>query len=292
MTRSFCDYNSKVDYFAVLGVHFDACPKTVKLAYRKMARRYHPDVSKIHDAQKKFQEMAFAYEVLSKYRDTYCADFLAQQRRNQSGMPTKSEPTPSPQSKYAHTSTTSDDAQRQTQKDRAQNDQGSSHGQSGSPFNRYRAYQPINGKDRAITYPLTLRYAIRLLKLGTFYIPALKVQMKFTREALEGKTFRLAGKGYSGLYGGQNGDYLVRFEIKSDNRDWLLKGADLYGRITVEAQKLVAGTQLKVDVPTGACEICIPADYQLDQFVCVEGMGLPAQAEESAGHLYTLLIPA
>ncbi len=52
----------------------------------------------------------------------------------------------------------------------------------------------MRGKDRVITYPLTLRYAIRLLKIGYFYIPGLKVKMKFTREAFADKTFRLKGK--------------------------------------------------------------------------------------------------
>ncbi|HHS99998.1 MAG TPA: J domain-containing protein [Thiomicrospira sp.] len=277
-----CKYDVSIDYFAVLGVHFDACPKTVKLAYRKMARRYHPDVSKIFDAKNKFQEMAFAYEVLSKHRDGYCSAFKLYQKRHKqhsSVVATAQKPynsgSQSESEKNSHTQSNSE----------------SSHKQASQRYGKASS-KPIDGKDRIITYPLTLRYAIRLLKLGHFYIPSLKVRMKFTREALTGKTFRLAGKGYRGLFGGKDGDYLVRFEIKNDNKHWHLKGADLYGRINVSEKQLVAGTQIKVNVPTGSCQLLIPEDYQANQFVYVEGMGLPAEAANKAGHLYTLLIPA
>ena len=67
------NFDSTKDYFAVLGVHHDACDKTIKLAYRKMARRYHPDVSKIYNAVVKFQEVAEAFEVLTKkHKESYC----------------------------------------------------------------------------------------------------------------------------------------------------------------------------------------------------------------------------
>jgi len=74
-------YDISKDYFALLGVHHQACEKTIKQAYRKMARRYHPDVSKIHNATEKFQEIAEAYEVLTRFRDAYWRDFSRGQGR-------------------------------------------------------------------------------------------------------------------------------------------------------------------------------------------------------------------
>lgn len=276
-----CKYDVSIDYFAVLGVHFDAPPKTVKLAYRKMARRYHPDVSKIFDAKNKFQEMAFAYEVLSKHREGYCSGFKLHQKREK---------------KYSSDFDSAENSSKSasdTKSAKSSTSKSNSESNSKQSSNDYfkQASKPIDGKDRTITYPLTLRYAIRLLKLGHFYIPSLKVKMKFTRLALTGKTFRLSGKGYRGLFGGKNGDYLVRFEIKNENKHWHLKGADIYGRINVSEKQLVTGTEIKVDVPTGSCQLLIPDDYQADQFLYVEGMGLPAEAANKAGHLYTLLVP-
>ena len=52
------------DYYAILGVKRDASADDIKTAYRRLARKYHPDVSKEKDAEEKFKEMAEAYETL------------------------------------------------------------------------------------------------------------------------------------------------------------------------------------------------------------------------------------
>lgn len=95
---------------------------------------------------------------------------------------------------------------------------------------------------------MTLRYAIRLLKLGFFYIPSLKVKIKFTREAFEGKTFRLEGRGYSGLFGGKKGDFLVRFNIKLDSTQFQLEAGDIYGVLSVPTALLQKGKKIGVKV--------------------------------------------
>lgn len=271
-------YDASVDYFSVLGIHYDACEKTVKLAYRKMARRYHPDVSKIHNATQKFQEVAQAYEVLTKYREHYCADHArtCRNRFNRQARTTQSSATPSTRSSQSEPV----DATHQT---------------SGG-YHAYGSYrrqqQPIRGKDRLITYPLTLRYAIRLLKIGFFYIPGLQVKMKFTREAFSDKTFRLKGRGYTGLFGGEPGDFLVRFAIKLESLRWELKGSDLYGVVSVPRTLLVAGSTLEIDTPAGAMAITIPYNYSSDSYIKIQNMGLPADGNYLAGHLYTKLIAA
>ena len=52
------------DYYKIMGVSQDASDKDIKMAYRKLARRYHPDISKEPNAEEKFKEMGEAYEVL------------------------------------------------------------------------------------------------------------------------------------------------------------------------------------------------------------------------------------
>jgi curved DNA-binding protein len=52
------------DYYATLGVQRDAAPEEIKRAYRKLARKYHPDVSKLPDAEERFKEVNEAHEVL------------------------------------------------------------------------------------------------------------------------------------------------------------------------------------------------------------------------------------
>jgi curved DNA-binding protein len=52
------------DYYAILGLARDATPEDIKKAYRKLARKYHPDVSKEPNAEEKFKEVAEDYETL------------------------------------------------------------------------------------------------------------------------------------------------------------------------------------------------------------------------------------
>jgi len=255
-------------YFAVLGVHYGACEKTVKVMYRKMARRYHPDVSTIHDAQKKFQEIAFAYEVLKKYRKAYCLDYECYSK-----------------SKKASASYTG--ASHRSAYQPKTNPKKSTKEYSNQT---YHAHRPIHGKDRLITYPLTLRYAIRLLKLGSFYIPGLKVKMKFTREAFEKKTFRLKNKGYKGLFGGKSGDYLVRFTIKLDSVRFQLEGGDIYGTFYIPPLLIKGGKKLELESPSGRLSFTVPNHYNSSDFLKLKGMGLPSDGETKAGNFYIRLI--
>ncbi|BCN93264.1 DNA-binding protein [Thiomicrorhabdus immobilis] len=281
------NYDVSVDYFAVLGVHYGACSKTVKLAYRKMARRYHPDVSKIHDAQSRFQDIAFAYEILSKYRDSYCHEFNLRKIRAQNVKSKVDKQTPEePQSNPSGFT-----ADAEQKKSSAESKAGANQQQRGSAnYSAYRSQKPINGKDRVINYPLTLRYAIRLLSLGHFYIPGLKLNMKFTREAFEEKTFRLEGKGYSGLFGGKPGNFLVKFTIKIDSVRYKLLNGDIYGSFTVPKALIKPGEAIRLDVVSGKVELQIPENYSAEKFIKVDGMGLPADEVTPAGDLYVRLI--
>lgn len=255
-------FDSSKDYFAILGIHPEASDQIIKQAYRKMARRYHPDVSKIHNATEKFQEISEAFEVLTKHKESYWKAFC---KHNQTRPHNRRE------SSYNQ-----------------QSDASSAPNENHSNQKR----QPIRGKDRVITYPLTLRYAIRLLKLGHFYIPGLKVRMKFTREAFSGKTFRIKGKGYPGLYGGDNGDYLVKFNLKMTGMKWELKGSDIYGTIDIPKPMLVAGNHLELESPAGLMSLTVPTDYCSNDYIRVENMGLPGDDINKPGHLFAKLIAA
>lgn len=255
-------YDATKDYFAILGIHQQAASDDIKRAYRKMARRYHPDVSKIHNAKEKFQEIAEAYEVLTKHKDAYCQDFNYSQNRART------------QSHHSRQSAQSS---------------GANHAKR-SAF--WRSQTPIPGKNREITYPLTLRYAIRLLKIGYFYISGLNLRMKFTRLAFTGKTFRIKGKGYQGLFGGPPGDFFVRFELHLESLKWELRGSDIYGTVQVPRLLLQPGQKLELDSPSGFMTLWVPQNYSPDEYIQVENMGLPGDELNRPGHLYAKLVAA
>src|SRR5579862_2450026 len=74
------------DYYEVMGVARDATEAQIKQAYRKLARKYHPDVSKEKDAEAKFKEVREAYEVLKDPEKKRAYDQLGQRRHGQQGF--------------------------------------------------------------------------------------------------------------------------------------------------------------------------------------------------------------
>jgi len=75
------------DYYAILGVDRGASPDDIKKAYRKLARKYHPDVSKEPNAEEKFKEMAEAYETLKDPEKRAAYDRLGQHDPGQEFQP-------------------------------------------------------------------------------------------------------------------------------------------------------------------------------------------------------------
>lgn len=255
-----------------------------------MARRFHPDVSKIHNAKARFQQVAEAYEVLERHRDSYCRAYeqslkTSVKRRNkaQDAGKRNAKSSAKQQSDYSR------------EKCRQRGKKHSSSSKRQEENNRYGfdsyGQMPVDGKNREVVYPMTLRYAIRLLRMGSFYIPGLKVQMKFTRQAFEGKTFRLKGKGYKGIFGGKSGDYLVRFNIKVDEKRYQLEGGDIYANFEVPRLFLKPGKKLFLDSPSGRVEWRVPQDPNLSDYIHFRKMGLPADREKAAGDLYAKIIP-
>ena len=66
------------DFYKVLGVSKDASDDDIKKAYRKLARKYHPDVNKTKEAEEKFKDISEAYDVLSKKEDRQKYDAIRQ----------------------------------------------------------------------------------------------------------------------------------------------------------------------------------------------------------------------
>lgn len=257
-------FDAQKDYYAVLGVT-QACELAViKAAFRKLARQYHPDVSDHPLATSRFQEVSEAYDVLSRHRQSYdsaaqalkLAAQQATQRRASAGF-----------------------SSNQTSHD--------SSFQRAKPKTNFGHWEPdtIAGRDRNMVYPLTLKYAFRLLKEGCFLVPSLNAKIPFDGSALSGKQYRFPGKGFPGLFGGRAGDYVVSFKL-THHSAFKIRGGDLYMLLKVPKTLWQNGGEMYFDAPTGLFKVKIAKEVKVGSYIRFPKKGLPADRHQPGGHLY------
>lgn len=258
-------FDASKDYYSVLGVAPECELSAIKIAFRKLAREYHPDVSDHPLAKSRFQEVSEAYEVLSRHRQSYDAAVLA--LRQAAAEATRT----SHQNTWQNTRASDPPPRPQPQPQRP-------------TFGHYEA-DAIHGRDRTMVYPLTLKYAFRLLKQGYFHIPSLDTRIPFDSAAMGGKTFRFPGKGFPGLFGGRAGDYVVSFKL-THHSAFKIRGGDLYMLMKIPHSQWQTGGELYFDAPTGLFKVKVPPCAKAGSYIRFPHKGLPADRHQPGGHLY------
>ncbi len=279
------------DYYKLLGVAKDATDKEIKSAYRKLARKYHPDVNQNNkQAEEKFKQINEAYEVLSdatkrqKYNHLG-ADWRRWQQQGRS-------PNDFDWSQWAgggpggRRYTTADDL-------------GDLFGGGGGIFSDFfgqifgsrgggrQRYQqmPQQGRDRTQEVEISLedayRGATRILTLGdkqrTVKIPA---------GAKTGTMVRFAGEGNAGLMGGRAGDLYLRIVVRDDPR-FERKGDDLYSTVPVDMYTALLGGKAPVQTFGGVLMLTIKPGTQNGQTMRLRGKGMPnLRRKGTEGDLY------
>jgi curved DNA-binding protein len=267
------------DYYKVLGVERGASDDEVKKAYRRLARKYHPDVSKEKDAKERFQEVAEAYETLKdkEKRDAY--DNLG---RHASGQEFR--PPPDWFDRFGRGGSRGGNAF----EDIDLSDLFESLGVRGTMRGGRgrRASVPIPGEDYAVTVRLTLEEAAS----GTareFRINDQTIQARIPKGAGDGERLRLRGKGGPGANGGPPGDLYLQIELEPHPL-FRASGHDLDIEVPIAPWEAALGAQ--VDVPTldGLVSMKVPAGTRSGQKLRIAGKGLPKPGGD-AGDLYAVL---
>ncbi|MCY1273792.1 Curved DNA-binding protein [compost metagenome] len=274
------------DYYAVLGVEADADDKTIKTAYRRLARKYHPDVSQEAGAEDRFKEVAEAYEVLGDAQKRAEYDELRRYGGRQ-GQPF--EPPPGWQS---HAGGSEGMHGEQDFSDFFESLFGAARGRAQPRARR--------GRDLEVELPIFLEesqsgdsksVAFALPQFGDDGRRLADVQktlnVKIPAGVADGERIRLKGQGAPGGAGGPAGDlYLVIRLVPHPLFD--VDGRDLI--VTVPVAPWEAALGAKVTVPTlgGRIHLSVPADSQSGQRLRIKGKGL---ADKQGGHgdLYALL---
>jgi len=274
-----------IDYYQALGITKSATDKDIKAAYRKMARKYHPDVNpNDKDAQKKFQEINEANEVLSdpekrKKYDQYGKDWKhADQFQSQGqGRPSGGRST----GQQDYTGSFSD----QNFSDFFSSMFGKSSGQS--------RQANFKGQDFNAELRLNLRDVYTTQK-QTITVNGKNIRLTIPAGIENGQTIKIKGHGGPGINGGPGGDLFITFSIPNDP-EFKRVGNDLYKNVEIDLYTAVLGAEITVDTMSGKVKLPVKPETQYGTKVKLKGKGFPVYKNENQfGDLYityTVKIP-
>jgi curved DNA-binding protein len=272
------------DYYDVLGVSRDASEDEIRAAYRRLARRYHPDVNKEEGAEDRFKEVSEAYEVLRDPEKRERYDRLGPNWK--AGQDVSGAPGFNGFQGF-------DDVR----VDFGGGDFGGADfsdffeglfggragGRRGGRAGGFASGFSGRGSDQEAVLELTLEEAAaggrRQLSLGD----GRDYEVNIPRGVRDGQRIRLAGEGGRGLGGGPPGDLYLRVRLKPHPR-FRLKGDDLEVDLPVAPWEAALGAT--VDVPTlnGRARLKVPAHSSCGRRLRLRGEGMPTS--NGAGDLY------
>lgn len=292
------------DYYKTLGVEKKADDNTIKKAYRKLARKYHPDVNKESDAEKNFKEVAEAYEVLKdpekrKAYDEFGADWKAgkEQKENQKQYYRKYQSSAGQGRSGGGFDTGGFDFEDLggEYSDFFENLFGQRRGSRASQGRRTSFSRKGQDLDASISIPLEDAYkgATRMISLqlpkiddsgAIKYVPE-TLNVKIPKGVHHGKKIRLAGKGGPGVGGGAAGDLYITVEYRS-SPNYHVEGGDVYINLPVAPWEAALGESVSVPVPSGEIKLKIPKGSASGKKLRLKGKGIPSK---NPGDLYVVI---
>jgi len=263
------------DYYKIMGVDRQASADDIKRAYRRLARKYHPDVSKEKDAEERFKEIGEAYEVLRDPEKREAYDTLGTRRPGEDFQAPPG----------WHFS------------ERGADDFGAAgHGDYSDFFDQLfgragmqgggRAGFRSRGFDTAAQVEVTLEEAFRgterMLSLQRVRVDeqgrpqpyAQQLNVKIPAGVTDGQQIRLAGQGQAGAGGGAAGDLFLEVKLRP-HRWFRVEGRDVRLDLPVTSSEAALGETVRVPTLAGPVDLKLPKGSQTDRQLRLKGRGLP-----------------
>jgi len=276
------------DYYKVMGVARDATEAQIKQAYRKLARKYHPDVSKEPDAEARFKDVGEAYEVLRSPEKRAAYDRLGTGPRPGEQF----QPPPDWGSGFEFSGA------------------GPGAGEGGADYSdffeslfggagagRRSRRESGRGEDHHAKVILDLEatlnggartFTLRVPEIdaeGRLVAKERVLNVQVPKGILPGQTIRLAGQGAASHGQGTAGDLYIEVDFDPHSR-YRIEGRDLYLDLPVAPWEAALGASVKTPTPSGPVDLKIPAGAHAGSKLRLKGRGIPASPP---GDFYVVL---
>jgi curved DNA-binding protein len=279
------------DYYAILGVPRDAAPEDIKRAYRKLARKYHPDVSKLPDTEERFKEIGEAHEVLMDAEKRAAYDAVGA-----GGSPGQEfQPPPDWNTGFEFSG----------------RDAGAGFGDHSDFFEALFGRQAtgrgaragghrggaVRGQDHHAkvqidlldTYQgarrsISLRYPV-MDEQGRVVLAERQLDVTIPKGVREGQHLRLAGQGEPGAAGGPAGDLFLQIALRPHPL-YRVDGRDVRFDLPVAPWEAALGAEVDAPTPQGVVRLTVPPGSAQGRSLRLKGRGIPG---DPPGDLYAQL---
>lgn len=272
------------DYYGILGVDRSATTEAVKKAYRKLAHKYHPDVSKDPEGEEKFKTVAEAYETLKNPEKRAAYDQLGRHAPGENFRPP-----PDWGQQHGDPQFSFDDA------DLADLFAGMAGGRHPGG-----GHIRMPGQDYDVSTRISLADAFHGTEVelsltvpepdaqGRLHRVPRSFKVRIPKGATDGQRMRLAGRGGKGFNGGRDGDLYLNITLHSHPL-FRVSGHDLYLDLPLAPWEAVLGASLEVPTLAGAVRLKVPPNTQAGQQLRLSGRGLPKPQGKAAGDLFAIV---
>lgn len=267
-----------IDYYRILGLEKSATADDIKKAYRKLARKYHPDLNpNDKEAEKKFKEINEANEVLGNAENRAKYDKYGEHWKHGEEYEKAQQQQRHQQSQQYGGFSGADFGEGQDFSDFFQSmfggaSQGFGRSSRGSASGKFR------GQDVHAELNLHLMDAATTHQ-QTFDINGKKVRITIPAGIYDGQQIKLRGHGNPGINGGPNGDLYITFNIANDSRFERI-GDDLKTSVSIDLYTAVLGGNVNVETLNGKVNLKVKPETQNGTTVRLKGKGFPVYKKE------------